>query len=119
MPTRQIHGFDAHIYFTPESRDRAQALRDKAFAELKTIPMRIGPLIDKKVGPHPLPMFQIQFSPGSLSEMILWLMANRNGLTVLVHQITGDDLRDHYDGALWMGEILELDDTQLDPSPIE
>ena len=35
-------------------------------------------------------------------------MLNRDGLTVFVHPGTGDDLADHRDHALWLGEKLEL-----------
>ncbi|MFQ5938851.1 MAG: DOPA 4,5-dioxygenase family protein [Alphaproteobacteria bacterium] len=35
-------------------------------------------------------------------------MLNRDGLTVFVHPETGDDLADHLDHALWLGEKLEL-----------
>jgi len=113
-----LKSFDAHIYFNLESRPQAEAMREAAILEFAKLPIAISPLVNRKVGPHPRPMFEIQFRPDLLSQMILWLTANRNGLPVLVHQVTGDDLRDHYEGALWMGEMLELDRSQLDPNPV-
>lgn len=115
--TRPIVHFDAHIYFTAETRAEAAALREKALAELAGKVIGIYRLVDRNVGPHTRPMFEIQFAPERLGEMILWLMAHRGSLAVLVHQVTGDDLPDHYAGALWMGEMLPLDDSRLSPSP--
>jgi DOPA 4,5-dioxygenase len=115
-PSQPIRSFDAHIYFTAQTRASAQAMKEKAARDFGNASVRVGSLVDRKVGPHPLPMFQIQFPKELLSEMILWLMTNRLGLTVLVHQVTGNDLKDHYEGALWMGAVLALDDSQLDPS---
>ena len=36
-------------------------------------------------------------------------MLNRAGLTVFAHPETGNELADHRDNALWMGEKLDLD----------
>ncbi|MFT7095134.1 MAG: DOPA 4,5-dioxygenase [Alcanivorax sp.] len=36
-------------------------------------------------------------------------MASRNGLTVFVHGLSGDDLRDHTELVMWLGESLPLD----------
>ncbi len=33
---------------------------------------------------------------------------NRKGLTVLVHGVTGDDIYDHTELVLWLGESLKL-----------
>ena len=35
-------------------------------------------------------------------------MLNREGLDILVHPNTGDDVKDHTDHSLWLGEKLEL-----------
>jgi aromatic ring-cleaving dioxygenase len=37
-----------------------------------------------------------------------WLMLNRDGLTVLLHPETGDDLTDHTAHAAWFGAALPL-----------
>ena len=36
-------------------------------------------------------------------------MVNHGDLAVLIHPRTGDDLPDHGDYALWLGDKLELD----------
>jgi aromatic ring-cleaving dioxygenase len=112
-----IRHFDGHVYFTADSREQAAWLREKLLESLRGKVSYVGPLIDRKVGPHPLPMFEIHFAPDFLAEILLWLMAERSGLTVLIHQVTGDDPRDHDQGALWLGQSLVLDNSKLDPSP--
>ena len=44
---------------------------------------------------------------------------HRNGLVVLVHPITGSDLRDHRDYPLWMGAVRPLDLSGLEDGEIE
>jgi DOPA 4,5-dioxygenase len=39
---------------------------------------------------------------------MLWLALNRNGLVVFTHPLTGDDLADHTEHAIWMGGVREL-----------
>jgi len=38
-----------------------------------------------------------------------WLAVNRKGLTVFVHGLSGDDIYDHTELVLWLGESVELD----------
>ncbi len=118
-PNHQPTGlqFHSHVYFTEDSKQQALELREKLIQDLKSKLNYLGPLNDRKVGPHPLPMFEFHFGLESLSEIIVWLMEGRNGLNVLIHQMTGDDPKDHYQGALWLGQSLPLDDSKLDPSP--
>ena len=71
--------------------------------------MSSGRWRDEPVGPHPKPMFQIAFGTGLFSDIVPWLMLNRSGLSILVHPETGDDVPDHRDHPLWLGEKLALD----------
>jgi aromatic ring-cleaving dioxygenase len=109
--------FDAHIYYRPETRSKALLLRQKALEELKDLPIFVSPLVDKKVGPHPTPMFEICFSADLVEQVRAWLIRNRGTLNVLVHTVTGNDPRDHSIGAEWLGDPVELDFSKLDPAP--
>ncbi|MBX6476336.1 DOPA 4,5-dioxygenase family protein, partial [Pseudomonas syringae group genomosp. 3] len=44
-----------------------------------------------------------------LADVTLWLALNRDGLVVFLHPLTGDELRDHTDHAIWMGAVRPLD----------
>jgi aromatic ring-cleaving dioxygenase len=108
MPnTADIQDYHAHIYYDPAtSRDRAEHLRQRV-AELFPS-AKLGRWHDELVGPHPQSMYQIAFPTGMLADFVPWLMLNRDGLTVLLHPETGDDLMDHTAHAAWFGAMLPL-----------
>src|SRR5580698_9444260 len=102
-----ITDYHAHIYYDPaKTRDKAERLRERvgtAFPEAT-----LGRWHDELVGPHPQSMYQIAFPTAMLAKFVPWLMLNRDGLAVLLHPETGDDLIDHSDHAAWFGAMLPL-----------
>ena len=50
--------------------------------------------------------------------MLPWLALNRGGLTVFAHPITGEDLADHRDRAVWLGSVRPLDLSVLPESSV-
>ena len=66
------------------------SLRERVAAQFPQA--QVGRWHDELVGPHPQSMYQIAFPSGMLAEFVPWLMLNRDGLTVLLHPETGDDL---------------------------
>lgn len=102
-----IKDYHAHVYYDPKrSRDRAERLRLRV-AELFPS-AKLGRWHDELVGPHPQSMYQIAFPTEMLATFVPWLMLNRDGLTVLLHPETGDDLTDHTAHAAWFGAVLAL-----------
>jgi DOPA 4,5-dioxygenase len=53
-------------------------------------------------------MFQVAFPAGHLEEVYGWLVAHREGRSIMIHPISGNDLEDHRDHALWLGPQLPL-----------
>ncbi|KOP26498.1 4,5-dioxygenase [Hapalosiphon sp. MRB220] len=100
----KITGFHAHIYFDSATREAATRVREG----LSNFDVLLGRWHDKPIGPHPKSMYQVAFSPEQFSKVVPWLMLNREGLDILVHPETGDDVKDHTNHALWLGEKLEL-----------
>ena len=100
-----ITGYHAHVYFDAATRDKAWALRETI---AKRFELQVGRFHEKPVGPHPRWSYQIAFPPQRFGEFVPWLMLNRDGLTVFIHPETGDELGDHAERALWLGELLEL-----------
>lgn len=99
--------FHAHIYFDESSRPAAVALRSQLIKE--KIPVgEVFFLVDKAVGPHPLPMFQISFAQPQYVALIDWLEKHRQGLSILIHPELDDELMGHAESANWLGEELEL-----------
>ena len=108
MPNRRaIKDYHAHVYYDPaHSRARAERLRQRV---AKAFPQaRLGRWHDELVGPHPQSMYQIAFAAEMIGAFVPWLMLNRDGLTILLHPETGDDLTDHTAHAAWFGAVLPL-----------
>ncbi len=100
-------GYHAHIYYDAATKATAGRVRDAIAAQLPDVV--IGNWHDEPVGPHPTGSYQIAFSPDRVASVVPWLMLNRQGLVVLVHPETGDDLADHTEHAMWMGGMPDLD----------
>ena len=107
----------AHIYYVPGDRARAAALREHLLKLMQsgTCPQLLftGVLRDHKVGPHPIPQFEVHFTAGLLPT--IEDIVRDSGLTALVHPLTHDDLADHTHLGHWIGTPIDLDLTVLDP----
>lgn len=105
---QSIRAFHIHVYCTEEHLSFCQQLREKMLNELSVID-GAGPVRDRPIGPHPLPMFEAWFHAEALGEVVLWTLAHRGDLSVLIHPLTGDDYEDHAQHAMWIGTPLKLD----------
>lgn len=97
--------FHAHIYFDAASRDAAARVREGLGARFE---VQLGRWHEKPLGPHPQAMYQVAFLPDQFGKVVPWLMLHREGLNILVHPETGDDLIDHTKHSLWLGQKLDL-----------
>jgi len=100
-----VRGYHAHVYYDEHTREAARTLREAVATGFE---VRVGRWHDEPVGPHPRASYQIAFAAGRFGALVSYLAFNRAGLTVFVHPETGDDLADHVEYALWMGELLPL-----------
>ena len=105
-PENLFERYHAHVYFDEGSVAAAAELCVDAWRHCH---IGLGRLHRKPVGPHPRWSCQLAFDAAQFDELIPWLDSNRNGLTILVHGRTGDDLADHTAHASWLGEPVELD----------
>ena len=103
--------YHAHIYFVPEERGAAEALR--AWFAANPDVLFTGRMTEGPVGPHPIPQFEVHFHRHSVGSVQCAI--RESGLRALVHPLTDDDRADHTSLAEWIGEPLELDVTTLDP----
>ena len=101
-----VRGYHAHIYYAPDSKERAADLRDEIGRRYPEA--LLGRWHDEPVGPHPIAMYQVAFATELFPSLVPFLMLNRRDLTVLVHPETGNAYRDHARHALWQGAILKL-----------
>lgn len=105
MTAPQILDWHAHVYFDPASRDAAWALRERIE---KAFPIEMGRFHEKTVGPHPRFSYQVAFKNEQFAPLLSWLTLHRGDLTVFIHPNTGQDLEDHRDRAIWMGQQVPL-----------
>ena len=103
---KNISGYHAHVYFDVATLPQALALCENA---VDLFEIEMGRVHQKPVGPHPCWSCQLAFSAKIFSGLVPWLALRRDGLTILVHPQTGDELRDHRDYAMWMGKVEPLD----------
>lgn len=104
-PVNVHKAYHAHVYYAQDSLEQATQLCTQA-GEIFGLP--VGRLHQQEVGPHPMWSCQISFGADDFEQLIPWLEAHRQGLTVLVHGLTGDNLQDHTDYAYWLGEPAPL-----------
>lgn len=95
----------AHVSYDPATRDQALLLREAIGSRFDVL---LGRMRDEPVGPHPKPMFMVEFPAGEFTRLVPWLSLNHRGFPILIHPETGDFVADHRDNALWINERLEL-----------
>jgi aromatic ring-cleaving dioxygenase len=98
--------YHAHVYFDAATLEKARRICE---ACRDTFGVVMGRMHEKPVGPHPDWSCQLLVPHEKLADVTRWLMLNRDGLVVLVHPETGNDLKDHTDHAMWMGAVRPLD----------
>lgn len=103
--------YHAHIYYDADERPAAATLHD-AFSRDPAI-LRVGPMHDRPVGPHPIAQYEVQFFARSRGAVVAAIEVT--GLRALVHPLTDDDLADHTTLAHWIGTQVDLDISVLDP----
>jgi DOPA 4,5-dioxygenase len=110
MPFGRYH---AHVYYAPEQRGAAEALRERLLRQADAGGVRyVGRMADRPIGPHPLPQFEVHFPAAALTAIRAIIAST--GLRALIHPLTDDDLADHTTNAHWIGEPLALDLAALD-----
>ncbi|AIY39224.1 Aromatic ring-cleaving dioxygenase [Collimonas arenae] len=104
-PEPRITSYHAHIYYDAATMPQAIALCEEA---ARRFSLTMGRAHQKPVGPHPDWSCQLAFEPEIFGELVPWLAMNRAGLVIFTHPLTGDDLADHRDHAIWMGAVRPL-----------
>lgn len=101
-----IHkAYHTHVYFDANSAELAKTLCEQVQQQFA---LSVGRFHERLVGPHPRWSCQITFGTKHFDQLIPWLEQNRAGLTIFVHGLTGNDLKDHTDYAYWLGDAVPL-----------
>ena len=97
--------YHAHIYWSnSHERELAMSLREW----LTDQGCDMGRVWEEPIGPHPLPMYQAVYNSDNRELIENYLRNNHRNNTILLHESINDDLRDHTEGATWLGAPLEL-----------
>ncbi len=105
-PVNSHKAYHAHVYYDQGRLAQATTLLEQI---PKKFGLKLGRIFEKPVGPHPCWSCQIIFKKSEFDEFVPWLDENRNGLTIFIHAMTGNDLDDHTRYAYWLGDSVELD----------
>lgn len=105
-PVNLHQQYHAHVYFDAQTLAFATELCHQV---ANRFGLTIGRVHQKLVGPHTKWSCQILFSSTDFDALIPWLDEHRDGLSVLVHADTGDDILDHTEYVYWLGEPVEID----------
>lgn len=114
----RINSYHFHVYYDSDHKDIAADVRQSFLQAVERNhdleeSLRVGRMHDEPVGPHTKPMFQIAVDQFAFQMSLNFLMLHRQGLTVLIHPETGDDIKDHTIHAAWLGNKVALDLTKL------
>lgn len=102
----EFERFHFHLYFEASELEKAKGILN-GFSEVFGSE-QIGRAWDHPVGPHPIGSCQVSVDRSQFLDVMDWFLAHRDGLSVFVHPLTGDDLKDHTDYAMWIGESYQL-----------
>jgi aromatic ring-cleaving dioxygenase len=95
--------YHAHVYFQDHEMIQIKQLKQGAMKS----PLQIWQLFEHCVGPHALPMLELHFDSENETAAWKWLKENHGSFSVLIHEDTGDDVKDH-EHARWLGKPLPL-----------
>jgi len=95
--------YHAHIYWQNEAQ-RFEALHLRQ--PLQELGCQLGSIHDEPIGPHPSPMYQVNYNSNIADEVEELLYKAK--LHILLHEDTGNDVRNHTEGVRWIGRPLTL-----------
>lgn len=99
--------YHAHIYWS-NAVQREHAMEIRTY--LHNNGCALGRIWDKPIGPHPLPMYQVMYDSSIKNCVETFLYQSHHHLSILIHEDIGvDHVRDHTEGAWWIGAALDLD----------
>ncbi|MCJ8276692.1 MAG: DOPA 4,5-dioxygenase family protein [Bdellovibrionales bacterium] len=101
----EIKWYHFHIYFEDKDLETLHPILEK----LKEVQgLRIGHAHRRPVGPHPVGSCQVTVPSHLFEPTLQWFMRERNGLSLFIHPVSGDDYSDHTDHVVWLGKPYKL-----------
>lgn len=94
--------FHAHVYFNQKKQVKAEAFHQKM--EQNKDQSGLSPLRFELRGPHPHWMFTLNFTSENFMKMVEFMQKHRDGLSILIHPLSGNEVLDHTDYAMFLGQ---------------
>lgn len=94
--------FHAHIYFDESTQSKAEVFHKKI--QQNPAQSAVSPMRFELRGPHPKWMFTVNFSIAKFMSMIEFMQENRDGLSILIHPLSGNEVLDHTEYAMFLGQ---------------
>lgn len=110
----QLNGYHIHVYFNEQSAPQAEVLREKAqdfWGEA-----RVGRFHRQPVGPHTSGSFQVYLTVDEKDKASNWLTQELGGLSAIIHELSGDNYRDHTENVMWFGKKQPIDVSIFKPA---
>lgn len=115
----EIKEYHFHVYYyqtNATSRSKALALRDDILRLTREGYFHAVPLAtfnDVPRGPHPIGSYEVWCPRERFSRTYSYFALNRGELSVLIHPLTREEVKDHSERAVWLGKSFGLDLSQL------
>jgi DOPA 4,5-dioxygenase len=115
----EIKEWHFHIYFHQKNEKERQAALELQDAVLRlrrdgaflVVPLRN--VYFEPMGPHPVGSIGIWCPSESFVSLFSYVCMNRGELSVLVHPITKEEMKDHVTRSAWIGPPFPLDLSEL------
>lgn len=98
--------YHAHVYFDESSQAKAEAFHLKM--QQNHNQTAVSPLRFELRGPHPKWMFTVNFNIEKFMSMIEFMQKHRDGLSILIHPLSGNEVLDHTGYAMFLGQKEDL-----------
>ena len=103
------HNFDyyhLHFYYTKDNLAYPKELGEYI---KEVYGVSLGRVHEQNVGPHPMWSVQLTIKAQNFYDVISFAIKNRRNLIFFIHPVSGDDLLDHTEYPMWVGEPQKLD----------
>ncbi|THU91423.1 hypothetical protein K435DRAFT_727291 [Dendrothele bispora CBS 962.96] len=111
----EVKEWHFHIYFHQKNADEHHAaleLRDAVLRLRREGAFVAVPLFrvnTEPVGPHPIGSYEIWVPTETFASVFSYLCLNRGDLSILIHPLTREEVRDHELRCAWLGPSYPLD----------
>merc|ERR1711964_395239 len=65
-------------------------------------------MVGRPLGPHLASQIRLWVPLEYVGEALSFILLQNDGLSVLIHALTTEEMKDHSDRAIWMGKPLDL-----------